>query len=134
MCLERKKVFSKSAPISRRSLSVANFCFIPERATATATAITTMMNFLTFRRNFSFSSALQTGKNALAKNYEFLKLSQKGKVFIIQLNRPKAFNALSNGLMTELGSVLDEFENDDEVATVVLTGSERAFAGNLFHT
>jgi hypothetical protein len=129
VCLERKKVFSKSAPISRRLLSVANFCFIPESATATA-----MMNLLTFRRNFSFTSALQTGKNALAKNYEFLKLSQKGKVFIIQLNRPKAFNALSNGLMTELGSVLDEFENDDEVATVVLTGSERAFAGNLFHT
>jgi enoyl-CoA hydratase/carnithine racemase len=58
-----------------------------------------------------------------------LKLSYKGKVGIIQLHRPKALNALCDGLMRELGSVLENFENDDSVAAVVLTGSDRAFAG-----
>lgn len=47
----------------------------------------------------------------------------------IQLNRPKALNALCDGLMKEVGLALDAFEADSDVGAVVITGSEKAFAG-----
>nr|QBH73214.1 putative cyclohex-1-ene-1-carboxyl-CoA hydratase [Liposcelis bostrychophila] len=64
-------------------------------------------------------------------NYEFIKTDIVGKeksVGLIQLNRPKALNALCAGLMTEVNHALDHFEQDDNVKVVVLTGSEKAFA------
>ena len=47
---------------------------------------------------------------------------------VITLNRPRALNALSPDLTRELGAELDLLEVDDDVAVVVLTGSEKAFA------
>ena len=47
----------------------------------------------------------------------------------IQLNRPKALNALCDGLMKEVGKALDAFEADGSVGAIVITGSEKAFAG-----
>ncbi|EPQ57479.1 enoyl-CoA hydratase [Gloeophyllum trabeum ATCC 11539] len=49
-------------------------------------------------------------------------------VGLITLNRPKALNALSSPLMLELNEALAEFDADDSVGAIVLTGSERAFA------
>ena len=46
----------------------------------------------------------------------------------ITLNRPKALNALNDGLMDELGEALLAFDADDSIACVVVTGSEKAFA------
>ncbi|ESO89267.1 hypothetical protein LOTGIDRAFT_229152 [Lottia gigantea] len=63
--------------------------------------------------------------------YEFIKAEKKGNdqnVGFIQLNRPKALNALCDGLMKEIGQVLGEFEKDKTIGCIVLTGSERAFA------
>lgn len=53
-------------------------------------------------------------------------------VSLITLNRPKALNALSTPLMIEINRALDEAENDEDIGAVVLTGSERAFAGGSF--
>jgi hypothetical protein len=39
-------------------------------------------------------------------SYEFITVEQKGRVGVITLNRPKQLNALSPGLMAELGSAL----------------------------
>jgi enoyl-CoA hydratase len=50
------------------------------------------------------------------------------KVALIRFNRPKALNALNRALMTELADALEELGTDDDVACVVLTGNERAFA------
>lgn len=50
---------------------------------------------------------------------------------LIQLNRPKALNALCNGLIEELNQALDTFEEDPAVGAIVLTGGEKAFAGVL---
>ena len=47
---------------------------------------------------------------------------------LVRLNRPKALNALCDELISELGHALDDFEKNDEVRCVVLTGSEKAFA------
>lgn len=57
------------------------------------------------------------------------KRGEKNNVGFIQLNRPKALNALCDGLMTEVGQALDNFEADGDVGAIVITGSDRAFAG-----
>ena len=52
----------------------------------------------------------------------------RGAVALITLNRPKALNALSAGLVRDLASALDASETNPEIRAIVLTGSERAFA------
>ncbi len=47
---------------------------------------------------------------------------------IVTLNRPNVLNALSHELMAELVQALEQFDRDDSVRAIVLTGSERAFA------
>lgn len=47
---------------------------------------------------------------------------------LITLNRPKALNALNDGLMDELGAALKAFDADEAIGCIVLTGSEKAFA------
>jgi len=49
-------------------------------------------------------------------------------VALITLNRPKALNALSNGLMKELTEALQNYETNNCVAAIIITGSEKAFA------
>ncbi len=60
--------------------------------------------------------------------YENILVDIKGRVGIITLNRPDALNALNAGLIADLEQALDEFEGDDGIGCIVLTGSERAFA------
>ncbi|MBI3453655.1 MAG: enoyl-CoA hydratase [Rhodospirillales bacterium] len=60
--------------------------------------------------------------------YQNILVETKGRVGLIRLNRPKALNALSAGLIAELGQALDAFEADDNIGAMVLTGSEKAFA------
>lgn len=47
----------------------------------------------------------------------------------VTLNRPKALNALSSPLFKELNNALVKFEEDKEIGAIVLTGSDKAFAG-----
>ena len=47
---------------------------------------------------------------------------------MIRLHRPRALNALCDALMAELGEALKEFDADDGVGAIVLTGSDKAFA------
>ena len=60
--------------------------------------------------------------------YENILVETKGAVGIIRLNRPQALNALSAGLVRDIGAALDAFEADDAIGCIVLTGSEKAFA------
>lgn len=50
------------------------------------------------------------------------------KVGIITLNRPKQLNALNDQLMEELGTALHDFDADERIGCIVITGSEKAFA------
>ena len=61
-------------------------------------------------------------------NYEFITVEQKGRVGVITLNRPKQLNALSPGLMKELGHALAALDADAGIGAIVLTGTEKAFA------
>ena len=60
--------------------------------------------------------------------YDTIIVDCKGAVGVITLNRPKAMNALSSALVSELGRALDAFEADEEIGAIVLTGSDKAFA------
>ncbi|EGO57494.1 enoyl-CoA hydratase mitochondrial precursor [Neurospora tetrasperma FGSC 2508] len=61
--------------------------------------------------------------------YEFIQVSEpRPGVGQVTLNRPKALNALSTPLITELNSALLSFQQSPTIRAIVLTGSERAFA------
>jgi enoyl-CoA hydratase len=55
-------------------------------------------------------------------------VERDGPIAIVQLNRPEALNALSDELMEELVSKLQELDRDDSVRCIVLGGNETAFA------
>lgn len=61
-------------------------------------------------------------------NYENIVVEIREKVGIIQLNRPKALNALNDQLMDELGAALTAFDADESIGCIIVTGSEKAFA------
>jgi enoyl-CoA hydratase len=60
--------------------------------------------------------------------YQNILSTVEGNVAIITLNRPKVLNALNHDLMNEVVQALENFERDDQIHAIVLTGSERAFA------
>src|SRR5580698_10711728 len=60
--------------------------------------------------------------------YENILVETRGRVGLVTLNRPKALNALNDALMDELGAALKEFDADDGIGAIVITGSEKAFA------
>ncbi len=62
-------------------------------------------------------------------DYGTLLVSKEYPLGVIALNRPEARNALNNKMVGELIRALDDFEKDEQVRCVVLTGSEVAFAG-----
>lgn len=61
----------------------------------------------------------------LAPQYENIKIEvvgSKKNVGLIQLNRPKALNALCKPLFVELGKAVKDFEADKNIAAIILTG------------
>ena len=59
---------------------------------------------------------------------EFIIVEKKDQIGVITLNRPEAMNALCAGLIVELAAALDDFEADDAISVIVITGSDKAFA------
>jgi len=61
--------------------------------------------------------------------YETLLLEKQPGVGIITLNRPERLNALNFALFVELDQALTQFEQDDEVKAIIITGAgDRAFS------
>ncbi len=60
--------------------------------------------------------------------YAHILVERRDAVGLITLNRPDALNALCTPLIQEVGQALDDFEADDGIGAIVLTGSEKAFA------
>ena len=61
-------------------------------------------------------------------NYENIKSTTQDRVGIVTLDRPDALNALSDDLMRELAEALIEFEANEEIGAIIITGSSKAFA------
>ncbi|KAI2631013.1 ClpP/crotonase [Hypoxylon sp. NC1633] len=65
----------------------------------------------------------------VSRSYDYIQVSEpKPHVGQVTLSRPKALNALSTPLITELNQALGDFNKSDAVSVIVLTGSEKAFA------
>jgi enoyl-CoA hydratase len=60
--------------------------------------------------------------------YETILIETHDAVGLIRLNRPQALNALNATLVTELGQALAQFDKDEKIGAIVITGSEKAFA------
>ncbi|MFM7024895.1 MAG: enoyl-CoA hydratase [Limnohabitans sp.] len=55
-------------------------------------------------------------------------LSCHDRVGVITLNRPAQLNALNDALMDALGQALLDFDADETIGAIVITGSDKAFA------
>jgi enoyl-CoA hydratase/carnithine racemase len=54
------------------------------------------------------------------RQFEIIRVEQRGRVGLIVLDRPQALNALSGLLATELLAALDELEGDNGVGCIVV--------------
>lgn len=60
--------------------------------------------------------------------FENIATAVHNKVGLVTLNRPDALNALSDALMNELGQAVRQFDDEETIGAIVITGSEKAFA------
>ena len=77
----------------------------------------------TLVKKFYASEASSTYKHILTEVR-----GENKNIGYVQLNRPKALNALCADLMTELSQAIQKFNQDPTIAVLILTGSQRAFA------
>ena len=56
-------------------------------------------------------------------NYQSIVVDRDERVGIVTLNRPKELNAINFQLVSELANALEEFDRDDEIRCIVLTGA-----------
>ncbi|KAN0047943.1 hypothetical protein ACTA71_002332 [Dictyostelium dimigraforme] len=61
-------------------------------------------------------------------SFQYILAEKKGRVGLVTLNRPKSLNALSDGLISEVNSAVKLFQEDKDVGSIIITGSEKAFA------
>ncbi len=61
-------------------------------------------------------------------SFNTIQVEKRDRVGLVTLNRPKALNALCAELVAELEQALNALEADAEIAVIVVTGSEKAFA------
>jgi enoyl-CoA hydratase len=61
-------------------------------------------------------------------HYECIEASINGKLGLINLNRPKVLNAINRQMVSDILSVMEDFEENDQVRVIVLSGNGRAFA------
>ena len=81
-------------------------------------------------RPCSYNSIVRPMSSSSSSQYEYILVSRpEPSVLLVTLNRPKSLNALSSPLFKELNQALEDADKDDSIGAMVLTGSERAFAG-----
>ncbi|MCY4021683.1 MAG: enoyl-CoA hydratase-related protein [Chloroflexi bacterium] len=62
-------------------------------------------------------------------SYEYILIDRPAEgVGRVQLNRPKALNALNSQLMGELMEAMLNFDSDPSIGAIIITGDEKAFA------
>lgn len=60
--------------------------------------------------------------------YKNIQTETRDRVALITLHRPKALNALNSDMMHEVTTAVAEFDADEGIGCIVITGSEKAFA------
>lgn len=64
----------------------------------------------------------------MTQSYKHILINLEPPIAIVTLNRPEVLNALSQDLMAELVSILQDLDSNDRVRAVVLTGGAKVFA------
>jgi enoyl-CoA hydratase len=64
-------------------------------------------------------------------SYATIELETQERVGLIRLNRPQALNALNAQLIGELERALVDFDANEAIGAIVLTGSPKAFAAGV---
>ncbi len=59
----------------------------------------------------------------MSATYENILVTKEEAVGVVQLNRPKVYNALSHALIAELTTALAILDKDDAVRVIILTGN-----------
>ena len=60
--------------------------------------------------------------------YNTILLTKENGVSLINLNRPKAMNAINDEMRSELGDAIKNVEIDDDARVLIITGSGNAFS------
>jgi enoyl-CoA hydratase len=60
--------------------------------------------------------------------FETIVTETRGRVALITLSRPNALNALNATLIGELGDAVTAYDADQRIGSMIITGSEKAFA------
>jgi enoyl-CoA hydratase len=61
-------------------------------------------------------------------DYQNILTQIQNRVAIVTLHRPQAMNALNDALMDEVCTALANFDADEAISCIILTGSDKAFA------
>ena len=61
-------------------------------------------------------------------SYTTILTETRGRVGLVTLNRPDAMNALNSIILDELMSALEDFDADDAIGAMVVSGNEKVFA------
>ena len=64
-------------------------------------------------------------------NFKFIKLEKKGKVCILQFNRPEKKNPLSSAMRSEIIAALGDLESDNRIKAVIFYGGEEVFTAGF---
>ncbi len=65
------------------------------------------------------------------KKYKFIELKKKGKICILQLNRPEKKNAMSYDLRAEIIDALNNLKDDNKIKCVIFYGGEEIFTAGF---
>ncbi len=60
--------------------------------------------------------------------FEYIERFIEDGVGVIQLNRPRQLNALNRKMIREIVTALEQFDQNDEVVSILVTGNGRAFS------
>lgn len=75
-----------------------------------------------------FLRRMSSASSTLKDSYEYVLVEKREAVGLVTLNRPRALNALSDGLFDDLIHACNALDRDDSVGCMILTGSKKAFA------
>jgi crotonobetainyl-CoA hydratase len=61
-------------------------------------------------------------------SFDYIIFEKSEKLAVITLNRPQAMNAINSQIWTEIGTAIEEFNNDPELWVAIITGAgDRSF-------
>ncbi|MFX1316867.1 MAG: enoyl-CoA hydratase/isomerase family protein [Promethearchaeota archaeon] len=67
----------------------------------------------------------------MEKEYQFINVEKKGKISIINFNRPEKKNALSEAMRVEIIDALDSLKDEKKIRAVIFYGGEDIFSAGF---